>query len=167
MIDRNIIGIDPSYTRTGVSILTLDKKIYFKTFSQSIGKKDFPHTYSAAHTLADNLKEYLQDYKPYDVVMEYAPPVSSMSPALYALDALYHYVLHGSIVQLYNPIVLTTIIGHKHRTKAESVMKGLSIIDELKDNGWEVQQKRKPCHDCLEALIYIDYYLKNKGVNYE
>lgn len=166
MIEKTIVGIDPSFTRTGISVVTLDKKIFFKTLSHPIGKKDFPNTYSAAYALANQLKDYLEQFKPYDVVMEYAPPISSMSPALYSLDSLYHYVLHDNIRELYNPIVLTKIIGHKGRTKAESVVLALSIVEELKQNGWEVQQKRKPCHDCCEALIYINYYLKNLGVTY-
>ena len=95
--------------------------------------------------------------------MEYAPPVSSMSPALYCLDSLYHYVLHQNIVQLYHPMTLTSIIGKKDRSKADSVLKGLSIIKEFQTLGWSMTQKRNPCHDCLEALIYVDYYLKNKG----
>ena len=93
--------------------------------------------------------------------MEYAPPISSMSPALYCLDSLYHFVLHPYIVQLYHPMVMATIIGKRERSKADSVLKGVSIIKSLQKDGWEVMQKRKPCHDCLEALIYVNYYLEN------
>ena len=158
-----IVGIDPSYTRTGIAILTYDKHLIFHTLSEQIGKKDFIHTYKSAYSLATQLRDYLDQFRPYEVVMEYAPPVSSMSPALYCLDALYHFVLHDSIKHLYHPMTLTTIIGKKDRTKADSVLKGLSIMQELQANGWNVDQKRKPCHDCLEALIYVDYYLKNKS----
>lgn len=160
-LNKTMIGIDPSFSRTGIAILTKDKQIIFHTLSEQIGKKDFIHTYSSAYSLATQLQEYLEQFKPFNVVMEYAPPVSSMSPALYCLDSLYHYVLHPYIVHLYHPMTLTSIIGKKDRAKADSVLKGLSIIKELQDNGWVLQQKRKPCHDCLEALIYVDYYLKN------
>ena len=125
------------------------------SFSSSI------HTYTSAHSLAIQLKEYLKQFEPYGVVMEYAPPISSMSPALYCLDALYHFVLHDDIKQLYHPMTLATIVGKKARTKADSVVLGLSILKELQEQGWKVMQKRKPCHDCFEALIYVDYYLKN------
>jgi hypothetical protein len=162
-IRKTIVGIDPSFTRTGIAILTKDKKIIFHTLSEHIGKKDFIHTYASARSLALRLKEYLDQYSPYEVVMEYAPPVSSMSPALYCLDSLYHFILHDDIVQLYHPMTLTSIIGKKNRTKADSVLKGLSIINVLTSNGWVMTQKRKPCHDCLEALIYIDYYLNNQN----
>lgn len=162
---KTIVGIDPSYTRTGIAILTSDHHIVFHTLSEQIGKKDFIHTYNSAHTLAIQLQEYLSQYEPFDVVMEYAPPVSSMSPALYCLDALYHFVLHSHIKHLYHPMTLATIIGKRDRTKADSVLRGLSIIEELRQQGWEVDQKRKPCHDCLEALIYVDYYLKNRADN--
>ena len=162
-LTKTIVGIDPSFTRTGIAILTKDKKIIFHTLSEHIGKKDFVHTYEAAYSLAIQLKEYLGQYSPYEVVMEYAPPVSSMSPALYCLDSLYHFVLHTSIVQLYHPMTLSKIINTKNRTKADSVLKGLSIIKELQENGWKMTQKRKPCHDCLEALIYADYYIKTKS----
>ena len=161
-ITRTIVGIDPSYTRTGIVVLTKDKHIVFHTLSEHIGKKDFIHTYNSAYLLATKLKEYLSQFEPYDVVMEYAPPVSSMSPALYCLDALYHFVLHDDIKQLYHPMTLATIVGKRDRTKADSVLLGLSIIEELKTQGWVVDQKRKPCHDCMEALIYVDYYLRNR-----
>lgn len=159
-LDINMVGIDPSFTRTGIAVLTKDKQIIFHTLSEQIGKKDFEHTYQAAHSLAIQLKDYLSQFEPFKAVMEYAPPVSSMSPALYSLDSLYHFVLHNNIVHLYHPMVLATIIGKKARTKADSVLKGLSIIKELQSEGWVMVQKRKPCHDCLEALIYADHYLK-------
>lgn len=162
--DKTIIGIDPSYTRTGIAILTKDGHLIFHTLSEQIGKKDFIHTYNSAYSLATQLRDYLEQFKPYDVVMEYAPPVSSMSPALYCLDALYHFVLHENIKHLYHPMTLATIIGKRDRTKADSVLKGLSIMRELQSAGWQIDQKRKPCHDCLEALIYVDYFLKNESI---
>ena len=161
-LQKTIVGIDPSFTRTGIAIITKDKQIVFHTLSEQIGKKDFIHTYNSAYSLANQLKEYLKQFEPFEVVMEYAPPVSSMSPALYCLDSLYHFVLHPFIVQLYHPMTLTSIIGKRDRSKADSVLKGLSIIKEFQELGWVMTQKRKPCHDCLEALIYIDYYLKTK-----
>lgn len=161
MIETNMIGIDPSFTRTGIAILTVEKTIVFHTLSQSIGKKDFVHTYAAAHKLALEMREYLASFEPYKVVMEYAPPVSSMSPALYCLDALYHFVLHDHIVHLYHPMELTSIIGKKSRTKADSVLLGESRMDHLLESGWTVSQKRKPCHDCFEAFIYVTEYLKD------
>ena len=162
ILKKTIVGIDPSFTRTGIAILTVDKKIVFHTLSEHIGKKDFLNTYSAAYSLATQLRDYLEQYKPFEVVMEYAPPISSMSPALYSLDSLYHFVLHPYIVHLYHPMTLTSIIGKgKSRTKADSVLKGLSIIEELQSEGWEMTQKRKPCHDCFEALLYVNHYLQN------
>lgn len=161
-LTENLVGIDPSFTRTGIAILTKDKNIIFHTLSESIGKKDFIHTYKAAYSLANQLRDYLEQFRPYKVVMEYAPPVSSMSPALYCLDSLYHYVLHDSIIKLYNPMKLTSIIGKKNRTKADSVLLGTKYISTLESQGWSLTQKRKPCHDCLEALIYIIYSLEDR-----
>lgn len=159
-LKETMVGIDPSFTRTGIAILTKDKKIIFHTLSEHIGKKDFINTYRASHSLAIQLRDYLDQFKPYKVVMEYAPPISSMSPALYSLDSLYHFVLHDSVVKLYHPMTLVSIIGKgKNRTKADSVLKGLSIIEELKESGWLMTQKRKPCHDCFEALLYVRHYL--------
>lgn len=159
-LKQTIVGIDPSFTRTGISVLTVDKKLYFHTLSQTIGKKDFIHTYNSARVLCLNLYKYLEQFGNYGVVMEYAPPVSSMSPALYCLDSLYHYVLQEHILQLYHPMVMATIIGKKDRSKADSVLRGVSIMRELQEEGWEIMQKRKPCHDCMEALIYADYYIR-------
>ena len=51
-LDHNMVGIDPSFTRTGITVLTKDKKIHFHTLSQTIGKKDFIHTYNSAYILA-------------------------------------------------------------------------------------------------------------------
>lgn len=158
-LEVNVVGIDPSFTRTGIAILTKDKKIIFHTLSEKIGKKDFMHVYDAAYSLSIQLRDYLDQFKPYIAVMEYAPPISSMSPALYSLDSLYHFVLHGNLVRLYHPMTLVKIVGKKGRTKADSVMKGLSIIEDLKKDGWSLSQNRKPCHDCFEAFLYAHYYI--------
>lgn len=154
-----LVGIDPSFTRTGIAVLAKDRKIIFHTLSHQIGKKDFIHVYQAAYSLAVQLKEYLDQFTPYIAVMEYAPPISSMSPALYSLDSLYHFVLHKSIAHLYHPMMLAKIIGKRDRTKADSVIRGLSIINDLKTEGWAALQNRTPCHDCLEALIYAHYFI--------
>ena len=61
-VTKTIVGIDPSYTRTGIAIITKDKHIVFHTLSEQIGKKDFIHTYNSAHTLALQLKEYLTQF---------------------------------------------------------------------------------------------------------
>ena len=157
------IGIDPSFTRTGISVLTNDKKLVFLTISEKIGKKDFPNIYKAAKILSNKLGKILLGYDPCKVVMEFAPPVASMSPALFSLDTLYTDVISDRLVELYHPMTLNKIIGIKKKSKADSIFAGKKVVDELLLKGYSCSQK-KVSNDCYESLLYISYYLKQNRI---
>lgn len=153
------VGIDPSFSKTGIAVLTHDKRLVFHTLSEQIGKKDFINTFRAAKVLADKLHILLEEYQPYEVVMEYPPPIASMSPVMFALNAVYAYVLGDALTEMYHPMTMNRIIGIKKKSKLDSVNFGKLLLASLQADGYTLIGHRLPCHDCLEALIYICFFL--------
>lgn len=162
-LEYNLIGLDPSFTRTGMCILTTDHKVIFKTFSHAIGKKDFEHTLDAAKSLAEEIKKTVAEFRPYRVISEHPLPQSSMSPALYCLDAMiFDRLGQRYFLQTYNPATLVKIHGTRNYTKTDSVNLAQKRLGKFLQQGWEVENIR-PCHDCCEAFLYICYYLHTNG----
>lgn len=160
------VGIDPSYTRTGIAILRPEhKSLGFYTLSEKIGKKDAPHAYAAAAVLAVSLEALLYTQGPYVAAMEYPPPVSSMSPVLYTLVSVYATKLGASLQRWYHPMELLKIMGVKKKSKALATMAGAELVQQLTSAGWVVTPPRaRVSHDCYEALLYIHhYYTKELG----
>lgn len=162
-MEHNYIGIDPSFTRTGISIITKDRKLVFLTLSEKIGKKDFPNIYNSSKILSNKLGSILSEYDPCKVVMEFAPPVASMSPALFSLDTLYANTISDRLVELYHPMTLNKIIGLKKKSKSDSVFAGKVVVEELLSKGYSCSQKRIS-NDCYESLLYISYYMKQNNI---
>lgn len=162
-----LISLDCSFTRTGIAILK-DKDFYFETASCKIGEKIFENVYKAARSVTDQLKEIFSKYgNEYDLIMESPLPCSSMSPALYALDTLIYNEFATHIKTTYNPCTLTSKIhGHKY-AKTDSQNLALKYLETLSSKGYNIKSimgtKRKLCHDCAEAFLYIHYYLKTNG----
>lgn len=163
LMKYNYVGIDPSFTRTGISIITKNRELIFRTLSEKIGKKDFPNIYNASKILSNKLSSLLLGYDPCQVVMEFAPPIASMSPALFSLDTLYVDTISERLVGLYHPMTLNKIIGLKKKSKADSIFAGKVVVEELLTKGYSCSQKRIS-NDCYEALLYISYYLKQNNI---
>lgn len=159
-----LIGIDPSYTRSGVCIInTTSKEIFFYTASQKIGDKVFENVVQAAKSVVNQLCDIFKSYKDYDLIMESPLPCSSMSPALYALGTLIYTEFESHVRKTYNPATLKSQIhGHKYG-KSDSVNLMMKYLNKLSDNGYTVKSilgtKKKIPHDCAEALLYCHLYL--------
>lgn len=163
----NLIGLDPSYTRTGICIIK-DKNIYFETASEKIGEKQFENVVSAAQSVVKQLRSIFYKYgEEFDLIHESPLPCSSMSPALYALDTLIYNEFESHIRHTYNPSTLKSKIhGHKYEKK-DSVELTMKYIGILQKKGYEVKSllgtKKKITHDNAEAFLYCHLYLHDSG----
>ena len=167
--DKFIYALDPSYTRTGICIINLSKKeIYFEAVGHKIGEKQFENIVHAAQSIVQQLKDVFAKYTDdYILIHEQPLPCSSMSPALYALDALIYNAFEPHIVQTYNPATLKSQIhGHKY-DKKDSVNLATKYLEILFKSGYKILSvfgtNKKIPHDCCEAFLYIQLYLHTNG----
>lgn len=168
MSNKFLVGLDPSFTRTGICIINLDsKEIFFETASCKIGEKVFENVYRAAKNVVRQIHDIV--YKccsdDFDMISESPLPCSSMSPALYSLDTQIYNAFESHIKQTYNPSTLRSKIhGHKYEKKdsMELADKYLKILEKC---GYIIKSKmgtkQKVCHDCCEAFLYAWLYLHN------
>jgi hypothetical protein len=166
-----IVGLDPSFTRTGICVIDLIKKeISFFTASCKIGEKQFENVVHAAQSVVKQIKDIINDNCCVDkcaIVMESPLPNSSMSAALYCLDSLLYTEFESHVVKTYNPATLRSRIhGHKY-DKTDSVNLANKYLKILTDHGYIINLKigkaRKIAHDCCEAFLYIHLYLHDNG----
>lgn len=163
MSDRFIVAIDPSYTRSGICIIK-GKNIYFHTASEKIGEKQFENVVKAAQSIVKQIKAIIAIYgDDFDLIHEQPLPNSSMSAALYCLDALLYNEFESHIVKTYNPATLRSRIHGRKYNKTDSVNLATKYLKILEDRGYiinlMIDRARKIPHDCCESLLYIHLYL--------
>ena len=168
-MSKYLIGLDPSFSRTGICIInTIDKEIEFYSVSCKIGEKQFENVVHAAQSIISQLKEVLSKYgDDYDLVHEQPLPMSSMSSALYSLDTLIYHTFEDHIRHTYNPATLRSRIhGHKYDKKDSQTLTD-KYLNILAKSGYiiksEMGTKKKICHDCCEAFLYCHLWLKDSG----
>ena len=165
-----LVGLDPSFTRTGICIIDLNsKEIFFETASCKIGEKIFENVYKAAKDIARQISDivYKRCSDNFDMISESPLPCSSMSPALYALDTLIYDTFESHFKITYNPATLRSKIhGHKYEKK-ESQELAYKYINILSKSGYilksDIGIKKKITHDNAEAFLYCHLYLKDSG----
>lgn len=165
---KTLISLDPSFTRTGICIIK-DKSIFFETASCKIGEKNFENVVRAAQSIVQQLHVIFNKYdENYDLIHESPLPNSSMSSALYALDALIFNEFDQHIKQTYNPSTLSSARVHGRKyDKKDSQELADRYLKILFNKGYKVEsilgtQKKIP-HDCCEAFIYAQLYLRELG----
>lgn len=159
MTQYTLVGIDPSFSRTGMALVTPGKEVLFQHFSRKIGHKSFDNIYEVSDDITNEMIEFLEPYKPYRVIMESPLPNSLFSAGLYCLDTMLMYKLNqnGVVIKTYNPITLTHIHGKRGSTKKESVALADLALQEMVLQGYTIP-KKSPNHDVAEAILYIHYY---------
>ena len=87
-----IFGIDPSFKRTGVTIIK-SRSIEIVKVEHEVLEKDFLSTALLCDSIHKDIRSLLEPYKSEEIhlVSEYPPPFSQYSAGLYALDV--HFVL--------------------------------------------------------------------------
>lgn len=153
------VGLDPSFTRTGLSLVdTENKEVLFTSFSCQIGEKQFENVYKASKNIVASLQSFLSPYKNVRIVMECPLPSAMFSPGLYCLDTLIFSTFESLIDRTYSPTYLVKLHGKRKYTKQDSVDLALERLEVLKDKGYVVKQKRIN-HDCAESFLYLfDFY---------
>lgn len=163
-----LIGLDPSFSRTGICVINIkDKTIEFYSVSCKIGEKQFENVVHSSQSIVNQLKEVFSKYSEFTLISESPLPCSSMSSALYSLDTLIYHTFENNIARTYNPATLRSKIhGHKY-DKKDSQTLAEKYLKILTDSGYiilsEMGTKKKVCHDSAEAFLYCHLYLHDSG----
>lgn len=164
MCPKIIIGIDPSYSACGLTIIDRFHKI-IKTYvvSTSLGKQDFYNICMKSKEQVDKICETISKYSDeknilasLDTVvgMENALPYAFNSVALTALDVQLFHRFTEIKVALFNPTYLNYIMGKHTKKDSINLAKGLISIFE-KDGYKHARQEEKNLTDGeAESLIY-------------
>lgn len=157
-----LIGMDPSFKRTGLAIYCNNKIIVSETKLDSNPNKSFEQIYRDVKTQVERIMMEINDIlicegiiNMEDVVVlsECPPPQGSFSPGLYALDVSIFTEMSREGWDVYR--VYPTYIGHVHGkrnyTKSESVTIAKEILESY---NYEIRTKRLS-HDESEAVIFL------------
>lgn len=149
-----IVGLDLSFTRTGVTVLDTEKSS-FGCYRESVEIKDksFLGTLNAVEDLIGRVLVLPEMFQAEHFAVEEPFPGGEYSSGLFALDSLMIHELRerGKSVSTYNPTTLKHLIGHRSPKKSESVelMQNVAIALELYDfTGHRI------CHDEAESFLY-------------
>lgn len=152
-----IIGIDPSFTRLGISILdTESKQVSINKFEGRMGKQ-FDISWTEAYDRVLQLNALLKVYNVNNayILSECPFPGGSSSEGLYQLDSMLFLFLKLSKHSL--DIVHPGYLKHLHKgtyTKKDSVnlYKKLRLVFEK--HGYKFN-KNRVCHDEAESFIFL------------
>lgn len=151
---RHAVGLDLSYTRSGLALVTQNE---FRCTRESveIEDKSFVSTVLSARELAGRVVSFVAEAMPNRtgrVHMEEPFPNAQYSAGLYSLDTIvYLRLIKHYMVKTYNPTTLKHLIGHRSPKKSESVDLALKCVQAL---GLEDRTGHRICHDEAEALLY-------------
>lgn len=155
-----IVGVDPSFTGTGVVVLDLDSKTF--TLSEIKGSmgRSFQETYFQSRDRSNRLFLYLRDTLKLtsDTIIhtEIPFPNREASCGLYQLDSLLLESFQKITTDIYmsNPMHLAHIHGKRKYSKSDSVALSHSLLEVFLNNGYSVSKKRYS-HNISEAMLYV------------
>ena len=156
---KNIIAIDPSFTRSGIAILYNDELVFHK-IEKKIGEKSFQNIYLRTNEILSELSEIVAG-RIFDIsINEVPPPVGIFSAGLYMLDSLLLKYLRSISTTSYivHPRFLTLVHGHKY-TKHESVVLAKDLLVKL---GFTIPKTLS--NDEAEAFLFLCRILKQQGL---
>ena len=179
MINNYFVGIDPSFSGLGLSIIDEDKKeIIFKELSVDIGYGAFTEIANASHVMTSKVISQLMDiwHKPKLIGMEIPPVTGMYAVKLWALDTeIYRGLSSNGIndIYLFN-VPYLKFINKEYKSKKDTKDMINNIINIFKDNGWTITQtlldkRNKPrkltsneCDSFLYAIrMYVKYHYDN------
>lgn len=154
----SLVGIDPSFKRTGISIL-VDKDIYIDRYGDSFDDKSVVSIFNESVLRVCNIIDIIKGHVKGDVkvISECPPPRGSYSPGLYGLD----FLLYDSLIPISKevnvlyPNYLSHVHGTRRYKKSDSLNLSKSIIDVLKNNGYSLHINHRLSHDESEAFIFL------------
>ena len=173
------IGIDPSFSGLGLSIINEEKKeITFKELSVDVGIGAFAEIAKASHIMSAKVIKELKDiwYDPKLIGMEIPPVTGMYAVKLWALDTDIYRGLESNSnndIYLFN-VTYLKFINKEYKSKKDTKEMIQNIVNVFKDNGWTINQtllnkKNKPrlltsneCDSFLYAIrMYIKYHYDN------
>lgn len=156
---KYIVGIDPSFTAAGVSIVDIDGLQISTTIIgvSAVGNKDFVNLALLANNHAHKIADYINNSTVTHntcIGMENALPWGYSSAELMALDTILYNHLGPERVYAFNPTYLNFIMG-KH-TKKDSINLAKGLLSIFNSFGFEhISQFSKRLTDGeAESFIY-------------
>lgn len=156
---KYIVGIDPSFTAAGVSIIDIRKSQIITTIIgvKAVGNKDFVNLALLANDHAKRIADYINDNTvtvQTCIGMENALPWGYSSAELMALDTVLYNELGPGRVYTFNPTYLNFIMG-KH-TKKDSINLANGLLSIFSSFGFEhsLQYSKKLTDGEAESFIY-------------
>lgn len=151
-----LAGIDPSYSRTGISIYTGDAIVITNLSQSNKGmKKTFSNVWNSANDLSSRIVKLLLSYNVNGVISEVPPPQGCYSPGLWCLDSLIFAKLRNRVDTLYG--LSPTYIGHVHGTRKYKKSWSVDVANEIINTlSMKVDIKTgRLNHDESESFIFL------------
>ena len=167
-----LVGLDPSFTNTGIAIADNEKIILTKA---NLGRKmikSFVGTYESAkevsNIVVNKIKQYGGNEREIIIISEIPPPVARFSAGLFCLDSVLFETLSRHLSNLnaiytVTPNFLPHVHGRRKFLKGESTELANYIHEKFflnKELIVEGKKNNKFRNDQAEALIFL-FYLEN------
>lgn len=157
-----LMGIDPSFTRTGLSIYNTETKELFitKIVNELPKNKSFQNLFNVASSISENILKIIEDYDVDFIISEVPPPQGSFSSGLFGLDMVILYSIRSLVKEIYTvpPTYLAHIHGKRGYKKSDSSELGKRLIPLLTD-----KVHKRYTHDEYESLIFLCRLVYIKG----
>ena len=157
-----LVGLDPSFHRTGIAIYVNNKIIVSEVKITPNPNKSFEQIYRDVMTQKNNIMREINDIlmseKVYlmeglEVLSECPPPQGNFAPGLYALDVSIFSAMRREGWGVYR--VYPTYLGHVHGKRKYSKSESVELAKEiLSFYPHEIKSKRLS-HDEAEAVIFL------------
>lgn len=167
-----LVGLDPSFTNTGIAIANSKKIILTKANLDHTIIKSFVGTYESAKEVSNivlnKIKQYRSKSREIVIISEIPPPIARFSAGLFCLDSVLFETLSRHLSNLNNiytvtPNFLPHVHGRRKFLKGESTELANYIYEKFfldKKLIVEGKKNNKFRNDQAEALIFL-FYLEN------
>lgn len=165
-----LVGIDPSFNRTGISIYKNGKlTITSKGYEGEKIPPTFQNIWRKAGKLSLDILNVIKPNKNTIIISEVPPPQGQYSPALWCLDSMLFDALQEFDCKIYNlpPTYLGHVHGKRKYSKSESVVLANSILAKIGIDV-DIQTKSgKLNHDSAESFVMLCRLFVIKGMYLE
>lgn len=183
---RFLIGLDPSFSNTGIAILDLSSKsILLDSYGDTIGEKTYQNLFHNVQDRCLGVSRIIKSQIGADsclIISETPPANGNFAAGLFALDVPLHLLLKKlpNCEGLYG--LAPTYLGHLHGTrsykKSDSVKLCRDILSVFEDHSFKVNVNGRLSADMAEAFLFlvrlyvlnfsdfIGSYLKSRHIKY-
>ena len=164
-----ILGIDPSFTGMGISIIDAEnKQITLAEIKGTMGRS-FQETFNNSINVVSRVIKLVSPFKVSHILSEEPFNGAMASSGLYQLDSLLFFNLitlkSFQSIHTIHPSYLKTIHGHSKYKKSESTELAKEFLNIFLNNDYECN-KTKFSHNVSESFIYAcKLYYKMSDTN--